>query len=91
MPAAWAAVSGAITPSISPLPNFAPFFDNVAPFMRAVSAAACSADLDDDGRPDLFMVQAGSGEQNALFKNTSTPGTISFARWPMPATRARPG
>ena len=28
VPAAWAAVSGAITPSISPVPNLAPFFEN---------------------------------------------------------------
>ena len=27
VPAAWAAVSGAITPSISPVPNFGPFLD----------------------------------------------------------------
>ena len=27
VPAAWAAVSGATTPSISPVPNFAPFFE----------------------------------------------------------------
>jgi len=65
--------------------HFAPFFDNVAPFMRAVSAAACAADVDVDGDDDLFMVQAGSGEPNMLFRNDSTPGSIRFARWPMPA------
>jgi hypothetical protein len=65
--------------------HFAPFFDNVAPFMRAVSAAACAADVDDDGDDDLFMVQAGSGEKNLLFRNDSTPGAIRFARWTMPA------
>ncbi len=65
--------------------RFAPFFDNVAPFMRAVSAAACSADVDDDGRPDLFMVQSGPDEPSALFRNTGAPGRIAFAPWPMPA------
>jgi hypothetical protein len=65
--------------------HFAPFFDNVLPFMRAVSAAACAADVDDDGDDDVFMVQAGSGEKNLLFRNESSRGTIRFSRWSMPA------
>jgi hypothetical protein len=65
--------------------HFAPFFDNVLPFMRAVGAAACAADVDDDGRVDVYMVQSGSGEKNLLFKNDSSAGTIRFSRWSMPA------
>jgi hypothetical protein len=65
--------------------HFAPFFDNVLPFMRAVSASACAADIDDDGDDDLLMVQAGSGEKNLLFRNDSAPGRMRFSPWPMPS------
>src|SRR5207244_4203901 len=41
--------------------SFAPFFDNVKPFMRAVSASACTADVDGDGDLDVFMTTAGDG------------------------------
>src|SRR5688500_3126113 len=35
--------------------TFAPFFDNVLPFMQAVSASACVTDVDEDGLLDLYM------------------------------------
>ncbi len=49
--------------------SFAPFFDNVKPFMRAVSASACTADVDGDGDLDLYFTTAGDGAKNALFFN----------------------
>jgi len=49
--------------------DFAPFFDNVRPFMQTVSAAACSSDIDRDGRIDLYLVNAGTGSKNKLFRN----------------------
>ena len=64
--------------------HFAPFFDNVLPFMRAVSAAACAADVDNDGKADVFMVNAGPGAKNQLFKNTSTTGSLRFLPWSIP-------
>lgn len=64
--------------------SFAPFFDNVLPFMRAVSASACAADVDRDGHIDLFLVQSAPGEKNRLWRNVSTPGALRFHPWSVP-------
>lgn len=64
--------------------HFAPFFDNVLPFMRAVSAAACAADIDNDGFVDVFMLSAGPTAKNRLFKNSSRAGALRFEPWSIP-------
>lgn len=49
--------------------QFAPFFDNVLPFMQAVSASACTTDFDRDGFLDIYFVNSGPNSKNALFRN----------------------
>jgi len=67
-------------------PGFAPFFDNVYPFMAAVSAAACVSDVDRDGDLDLLMLTSGPNKQNHLYKNdTKKGGPFKFSRWSMPS------
>src|SRR5262249_51106972 len=61
---------------------FAPFFDNVLPFMRAVSASACTADVDGDGDLDVYFTTAGDGQKNALYLND---GNWKFHRADVPA------
>lgn len=42
--------------------------------------AVATADLDLDGKPDLVIVNAGTGSDKiSVYKNTSTPGNLSFA------------
>jgi enediyne biosynthesis protein E4 len=61
---------------------FAPFFDNVKPFMQAVSAGACAADVDNDGDVDLFFTNSGEGTKNALYRND---GAFKFTKVEAPA------
>lgn len=61
---------------------FAPFFDNVRPFMQAVSSGACAADVDNDGDIDLFLTTSGEGKKNALFLNQ---GDFKFTKADAPA------
>jgi hypothetical protein len=49
--------------------DFAPFFDNVRTFMQTVSAAACVSDVDRDGLLDIYLVNAGTGTKNRLYRN----------------------
>jgi enediyne biosynthesis protein E4 len=67
---------------------FAPFFDNVKPFMQAVSASACTADIDRDGDLDLFFTDAGENEKNSLFLND---GNFKFHRAEIPALDGKNG
>jgi enediyne biosynthesis protein E4 len=60
---------------------FAPFFDNVLPFMQAVSASACVADVDKDGLLDLYLTTSGPGAKNKLFFNR---GGFSFEAADLP-------
>lgn len=64
------------------LGTFAPYFDNVAPFMQAVSASACVTDVDEDGLLDLYMTTAGHKEKNRLFMNR---GAFTFEAADIPA------
>lgn len=59
--------------------RFAPFFDNVLPFMQAVSASGCVGDVDRDGLLDVYLTTSGHGKPNALFRNE---GAFRFAPWP---------
>ena len=68
--------------------TFAPYFDNVRPFLAAVSASACTADIDRDGDLDLYLTTAGDGERNALFIND---GQWRFHRADQPALDGRNG
>lgn len=61
--------------------RFAPFFDNVLPFMQAVSASACTTDVDRDGLLDLYLVDSGPGTKNKLFRNL---GGFRFEHVPLP-------
>lgn len=56
--------------------TFAPFFENVLPFMQAVSASACVTDVDKDGLLDLYLTTSGHGKKNRLFMNR---GNFTFA------------
>lgn len=62
--------------------TFSPFFDNVLPFMQAVSASACVSDVDEDGLLDLYMTTSAHGKKNRLFYNR---GDITFTRADIPA------
>jgi hypothetical protein len=62
--------------------TFAPYFDNVRPILAAVSASACTADIDRDGDLDLYFTTAGDGARNALFLND---GQWRFHRADLPA------
>jgi hypothetical protein len=62
--------------------TFAPFYDNVRPFMQAVSAAACVSDVDRDGLLDLYLLTSKQGAPNKLFKNE---GAFHFSEVPIPA------
>lgn len=61
--------------------RFASFFDNVLPFMQAVSAAACTTDFDRDGLLDRYFVNSGHGRKNKLFRNL---GGFRFEHVPLP-------
>lgn len=61
--------------------DFAPFFDNVRPFMQAVSAAACTTDVDHDGLLDVLMIGSGPKQASVLYKNM---GGFKFAPVPVP-------
>lgn len=61
--------------------RFAPFFDNVLPFMQAVSASACTTDFDRDGLLDLYLVDSGPGTKNKLYRNL---GGFRFEHAPHP-------
>lgn len=63
-------------------PTWAPFFDNMRPFFQAVSAAACTADVDRDGHLDVLFVDSGAGSSSALFFGS---GRFTFERAPVPA------
>lgn len=62
--------------------TFAPFFDNVLPFMQAVSASACVTDVDKDGLLDLYMTTSAHGKKNRLFLNR---GDMTFVPADVPA------
>jgi hypothetical protein len=62
--------------------TFAEFYDNVLPFMQAVSAAGCVSDVDGDGLLDLYLVNSKQGTQNKLFKNL---GDFRFQHQAQPA------
>jgi enediyne biosynthesis protein E4 len=51
-----------------------PFFDNIKPFMQAVSASACTADIDNDGDLDLLLTTSGDGHDNHLYWNDAHVG-----------------
>jgi enediyne biosynthesis protein E4 len=62
-----------------------PFFDNIKPFMQAVSASACTADVDNDGDLDLLLTTSGDGDDNHFYWNdANVPGhTTLFRRSPL--------
>lgn len=62
--------------------SFAPFFDNVMPFMQAVSSGACADDVDNDGDLDVLFTTSGEGKHNALYLND---GALRFHRADEPA------
>jgi hypothetical protein len=62
--------------------EFAPFFDNVMPFMQAVSASGCVSDVDHDGLLDLYLTTSGTGAKNRLFRNR---GGFKFEPLSIPA------
>lgn len=64
------------------LGTFADFFDNVLPFMQAVSASGCVTDVDHDGLLDLYLTTAGHGQPNKLFANR---GDFRFQALSIPA------
>ena len=46
-----------------------PRLDNIAPHIAAVGASVSVADVDGDGRPDLYFTTSRFGEMNALYIN----------------------
>jgi len=61
--------------------EFSPFFKNVWPFLQAHSAAACVCDVDRDGLLDVFVLTAGRGAKNKLYRNL---GNFRFAEASLP-------
>jgi hypothetical protein len=63
------------------LGRFDGYFENVWPFMQAVSASGCVTDFDRDGLLDLYLTNSGDGTKNKLFRNL---GGFKFAHVEMP-------
>jgi hypothetical protein len=58
-----------------------PFFDNVKPYLQATSAAGCVCDVDHDGLVDVYLVDAGRGARNKLYRNA---GGFRFVELSLP-------
>ncbi|MFZ9886698.1 MAG: FG-GAP repeat domain-containing protein, partial [Myxococcota bacterium] len=61
--------------------RFSTFFDNVRPFLQAVSASGCVTDIDRDGLLDLYLTTAGHEASNHLYWNE---GNFRFTRAHLP-------
>lgn len=61
-------------------PAFHSYFDNVYPFLAAVGAAGCVADVDNNGSLDLLLTTEGQGARNAFYSNVSTTDGLRFER-----------